>query len=92
MYQAGSKKGHFEEKASKEEREYVKALNEENQAKSRREVWSRNQDIARKHHTNLYETNRAHNHLQAELDQLYNPVFACPTAVFPEEDEKKWKL
>ncbi|KAL8724249.1 MAG: hypothetical protein Q9166_008055, partial [cf. Caloplaca sp. 2 TL-2023] len=40
----------------------------------------------------LEETDRAHKNLQAELDALYNSIFAGPTPKFPGEDQKEWAL
>ncbi|KAL8942670.1 MAG: hypothetical protein Q9216_001524 [Gyalolechia sp. 2 TL-2023] len=92
MHRAVGKKEKFAEKASKEEREYVEALAAENQAKSRREEWIKNRDEARKHHAELEQTESTHKRLQAELDALYNSIFAGPTPEFPGEDRKEWAL
>ncbi|KAL8963434.1 MAG: hypothetical protein Q9193_000304 [Seirophora villosa] len=92
MHRAVGKKEQFAEKASKEEREYAEALAEENQAKSRREEWVKNRDEARKHHAELEGINSTHRRLQAELDSLYNSIFAGPTPDFPDEDQKEWAL
>ena len=89
MHRATGKKEQFAEKASKEEREYVEALAAENQAKSRREKWIKNRDEARKQHAMLEDTDRTHKRLQAELDSLYNSIFAGPSPEFPGEDQKE---
>ncbi|KAL8655962.1 MAG: hypothetical protein Q9210_000559 [Variospora velana] len=92
MHRAVGKKEKFAEKASKEEREYVEALAEENQAKSRRDEWVKNRDEARKHHAELEGIYSTHRRLQAELDALHNSIFAGPTPEFPGEDQKEWAL
>ncbi|KAI4288877.1 MAG: hypothetical protein L6R35_001857 [Caloplaca aegaea] len=92
MHRAVGKKEKFAEKVSKEEREYVEALAEENQAKSRRGEWVKNRDEARKHHAELEGINSTHRRLQAELDALYDSIFAGPTPEFADEDQKEWAL
>ncbi|KAL8988335.1 MAG: hypothetical protein Q9177_002577 [Variospora cf. flavescens] len=92
MHRAVGKKEKFVEKVGKEEREYVEALAEENQAKSRRGEWVKNRDEARKHHAELKGINSTHRSLQAELDALYDSIFAGPTPEFPDEDQKEWAL
>ncbi|KAL8858943.1 MAG: hypothetical protein Q9178_004622 [Gyalolechia marmorata] len=92
MHRAVGKKEKFAEKATKEEREYVEALAAENEAKSRREEWIKNRDEARKHHALLEDTDRTHKNLQAELDALYNSIFAGPSPEFPGEDQKEWAM
>lgn len=92
MHRAVGKKQQFAEKASKEEREYVKALAAENQAKSRLGEWIKNRDEARKHHATLENTDRIHKSLQAELDALYNSIFAGPSPEFPGEDQKEFAM
>lgn len=90
LYRAGGKKERWTEKASKEEREYVEALNAETQAKSRLEEWNKNREIARQSHAELQTVANTHNKLQAELDALYNSIFAGPSPEFPGEDQKEW--
>ena len=90
FYRAGGKKESFAEKASKEEREYVEALNAEVKAKSRRDEWSFNREIAKIRHAELEKANQTHLKLQAELDALYNSIFSGPTPEFPMEDQKEW--
>lgn len=88
-YRAGGKKEKFEKKASKEEREYFEAINEEHQARSRLQQWRAAWDIAFKDHQQLEKTAKCHQELQDELDALYNEVFAGFTPDFPGEDEKE---
>lgn len=90
FYGAGGKKDKFQEKASKEEREYVEALNAEYEAKSRRDEWTRNREVARKTHAELEQINQRHHSLQAELDAMYNSIFSGPTPDVPGEDQKEW--
>lgn len=90
LYRASGKKERWQEKASKEEREYVEALNEENQAKSRRDEWSKNRDIARQSHTELEQVASTYTSLQGELDALYHSIFAGPSPDYPGEDQKEW--
>ncbi|KAL8875633.1 MAG: hypothetical protein Q9198_006038 [Flavoplaca austrocitrina] len=92
MHRAAGKKEQFAEKASKEEREYVEALAAENQAKSRHEEWVKNRDEARKQHAMLEDTDRTHKRLQAELDSLYDSIFAGPSPEFPGEDQKEFAM
>lgn len=90
MYRAGGKKDRFEEKASKEEREYFEALNAENQARSRREEWNKSLEAAKKDHLELEKVANKHRNLQTQLDALYDGIFAGPSPEFPSEDAKEY--
>ena len=88
-HKASGRKERFAEKAAKEEREYFDAIQEQKtaedelayvrQLKAEAEVQRQKVDG---------DTNR-HNHLQQQLDQLYNSIFAGQTPEFPEEDRKE---
>ena len=92
LYRAGGKKERWAEKASKEEREYVEALNAEIQAKSRRDEWVKNRDMERQKCAELQQIAYTHDQLQVELDALYNSIFGGPTPDVPGEDQKEWAL
>ncbi|KAL9595987.1 MAG: hypothetical protein Q9219_006110 [cf. Caloplaca sp. 3 TL-2023] len=78
MHRAVGKGAKFAEKARKEEREYVEAVTAEHQCRSRRDEWSRLRDEAQKQHNELEATVKTHRTAQAELDALYESIFAGP--------------
>ena len=90
FYRASGRKQEFEDKASKERREYVKARNAERQAKSRRDTLVKNRAIAKQSHTELESDVKKHNDLQAKLDTLYDLIFEGYTLNVPGEDAREW--
>lgn len=86
-YRLGRKTEKFEQRASKEEREYFEALQQENEAKERLKYLNDNIEKARAKRNELQPTAKRHADAQAELDKLYNQIFSGPTPDFPGEDE-----
>ena len=89
FYRASGRKEEFEDKASKERSEYVKARNAERQAKSRRDTLVKNRAIAKQRHTELEDDVEKHNDLQAKLDTLYDLIFEGHTPDLPGEDARE---
>ena len=90
FYRASGKEGKFEEEASKEREEYIKARNAETHAKSRRQTWVQNRETARRSHAKIEDDVKKHNDLQAKLDTLYDLIFAGHTPDVPGEDACEW--
>jgi hypothetical protein len=82
----------FEAKTSKEEREYFDAVQEENKAKSQRDMLAQQLFAAEATHTHFKQETDRHSSLKAQLDALYNSIFAGATLGFPEEDAKEWAV
>lgn len=88
-YKVSRKEAKFNEKASKEEKEYFDVLQEEH----------RSNEIRRNLATNLIEAQNAkkdleaaasrHKQAQQDLDDLYDSIFEGPTPGFPEEDMRE---
>ena len=74
-YRASGKRQQFEERASKEEREYFEALRAESQARSRKEEWQRILEEAKEEPAKLEDVASNHRALQKELDALYDSLF-----------------
>lgn len=88
-YRVGGKKEKFEQKASKEEREYFEAVVAQKHAEDERTVLRTQLEEARKKKANYEKAADTHKQAQEELDELYNSIFAGPTPDFPEEDPKE---
>lgn len=88
-YKVGGQKDKFEARAAKEEREYFDALQEEHKAG----VMKQNVDAmlaeAGRAGEELEGKVAAHQAAQAELDGLYESIFAGPTPGLSEEDERE---
>jgi hypothetical protein len=88
-YKMGGKKEKFAEKAEKEEREYVAAVQEHFNAQRQLDLLKSSLAAAVKTHNELLAASVVHSQAQTELDALYNSIFAGPTPDFPEEDAKE---
>ncbi|KAL9107310.1 MAG: hypothetical protein Q9227_007762 [Pyrenula ochraceoflavens] len=86
-YRIGGKRESFESKASKEEKEYFDALNEEHHAKQKEAQLNVELLEASKMSTDLAAVKEQHDHLQRQLDSLYNSIFEGPSPDFPYEDK-----
>ncbi|EIN06570.1 hypothetical protein PUNSTDRAFT_72180 [Punctularia strigosozonata HHB-11173 SS5] len=76
----------FKAKASKEEREYLEALQREIEEKQRRDKLKSDLAEADRIKSQLIEVARRNELDQAELKQLYESIFQGPTPDAPEED------
>jgi len=88
-YKLGGKKEKFEAKASKEEREWLEAVQEELHCKRAVEQLKINLDDATKTNSDLSAVASVHTSTKAELDALYKSIFEGPTPDIPGEDEKE---
>lgn len=88
-YRVGGKKEKFQEKASKEEKEYFDAVTAEFRAKQLRATLDANLKEAEKTRQELERVASQHDDFQKRLDDLYNSIFSGPTPDFPQEDEKE---
>jgi len=79
----------FEEKASKEEREYFEAVRAQKAAEDHHALLLRNRDEALKARADVQGVAHRHNQLQTDLDALYTRIFQGATPEFPEEDQQE---
>lgn len=91
-YKLGGKKEKFDEKASKEEREYFEAVIAQKAAEDERVMLREQLKDAQRVKGELEGTAETHRQAQEELDELYNSIFAGPTPEFPEEDAKEFPV
>ncbi|KAF9484155.1 hypothetical protein BDN70DRAFT_872854 [Pholiota conissans] len=86
------KKEQYEAKESKEEREYVEALEEEMREKRKYETSQSYLKEAQAVMADLNEKRTLYESAQAELQALYQRVFDGPTESFPEDDKLEYDL
>lgn len=79
----------FQEKSSKEEREYFNAIQQQKSAEDKHSLLLHNRDEAMKARSNLEAPAQRHTQLQQDLDVLYNHIFQGATPEFPEEDQQE---
>lgn len=91
-YRIGGKKEKFEEKASKEEKEYFDAVTAQFRAKQLRATLDANLKGAETSKKELERVAEQHKRFQRQLDELYNSIFGGPTPDFPQEDEKEQQV
>lgn len=88
-HKASGRKERFAEKAAKEEKEYFDAIQAQKSAEDELAYAKQlNAEANNRKIQNQQEADR-HNRLQAELDALYNSIFAGHTPEFPDEDRKE---
>ena len=85
-YKVARKTERFEEKASKEERDYFEALQAEQNAKETRGSLAHQLSQAHEIRQQLEATAAQHRQAQKDLDTLYDGIFQGHTPGFPEED------
>jgi hypothetical protein len=85
----GGKKEKFQEQATKEEKEWLSAVQQELVAKRGLEQLKLNLDDAERAQVEFLDIASIRNQCQLELDEIYNQVFDGPTPDVPEEDEKE---
>ena len=88
-YRITGKKEHFQETASKEEKEWLDAVQNELTAKKGLEHLKLTSAEAQKQNSELFDVLSLRNATQAELDQLYHSIFSGPNPDIPGEDEKE---
>ncbi|EPQ26391.1 uncharacterized protein PFL1_06039 [Pseudozyma flocculosa PF-1] len=90
-YKVARKQERFEEKASKEEQDYLHAIQAERSATEEKEALQRLLDEARQRREHLHSETRQHDDAQRELDALYHGIFRGATPGFPDEDVQERK-
>lgn len=88
-YKVGRKEAKFNERASKEEREYFEVLQEEHKTQEMRKNAGNALTDAQKSQADLKNVLARHQQAQRELDELYDSIFEGPTPGFPEEDDRE---
>ncbi|KAF1930483.1 uncharacterized protein M421DRAFT_58880 [Didymella exigua CBS 183.55] len=88
-HKATGRKERFAEKAGKEEREYFDAIMEQKTAEDELAYVRQLKAEAELQRQKFDSESTRHNHLQQQLDHLYNSIFAGQTPGFPEEDCKE---
>ncbi|KAI4952377.1 hypothetical protein J4E91_002846 [Alternaria rosae] len=88
-HKASGKKEKFAEKAAKEEKEYFDAIQEQKSAEDELAYAKQLRAEAETRKNEISSQAQRHNALQADLDALYNSIFAGHTPEFPDEDRKE---
>ncbi|KAE8849022.1 hypothetical protein HRS9122_03038 [Pyrenophora teres f. teres] len=88
-HKASGKKERFAEKAAKEEKEYFDAIQAQKSAEDELAYAKQLHDEAEARKKGIAAEAQRHSTLQAELDALYNSIFAGRTPEFPDEDRKE---
>ncbi|CAK5271198.1 unnamed protein product [Mycena citricolor] len=86
------RKDKFEAKASKEEREYVEALENEMREKNIQETVETLLAEAHVVHEDLQQKLQQHQRAQQDLNALYSKIFDGPTQAYPEDDRLEYVL
>ncbi|KAL6702739.1 hypothetical protein ACN47E_000973 [Coniothyrium glycines] len=88
-HKASGRKERFAEKAAKEEKEYFDAIQEQKSAEDELAYARQLKAEAETQRARFEQSAQRHAALQAELDALYNAIFAGHTPEFPDEDDKE---
>ncbi|KAF1937458.1 hypothetical protein EJ02DRAFT_458721 [Clathrospora elynae] len=88
-HKASGKKEKFAEKAAKEEKDYFDAIQAQKSAEDELAYAKQLRAEAETRKTDIAAQTTRHKALQAELDALYNSIFAGHTPEFPDEDRKE---
>lgn len=88
-YKFGGKQDAFDERATKEEKEWLDAVASQIAAKNALEKLNFELNEATKQGAGLMDIAKIHNQTALELDALYNSIFKGPTPSMPVEDEKE---
>jgi len=89
-HKASGRKDRFSEKAAKEEKEYFDAIQAQKSADDELSYLKQLKAEADLQKSHFEAAAQRHQSLQAELDALYNSIFAGPTPEFPGEDQKEY--
>jgi hypothetical protein len=85
-YKIGGKEEKFNEKATKEEKEWLDAVQAQLQCKQNLEHINSSLADAIRTNNELSSVSAIHNAAGVEMDELYNSIFEGPTPDLPEED------
>src|ERR1700709_1168069 len=88
-FRIGGKKEKFEDQATKEEKEWLDAVQLELRAKNGLEHLKLDLMEAERTNAKLADIASVHNASHLEMDELYNQIFQGPTPDDPEEDRKE---
>ncbi|KAI8932404.1 hypothetical protein NX059_010591 [Plenodomus lindquistii] len=88
-HKASGRKERFSEKAAKEEKEYFDAIQAQKSAEDELAYATQLKAEAETQKSRYEAEAQRHQRLQADLDALYNSIFAGPTPEFPDEDNKE---
>lgn len=88
-HKASGRKEKFTEKAAKEEKEYFEAVQSQKSAEDELSYVRQLKAEADVQKSQFAQSAKRHDQLQAELDALYNSIFAGHTPEFPDEDRKE---
>ncbi|EOA86629.1 hypothetical protein ACJQWK_08975 [Exserohilum turcicum] len=88
-HKASGKKERFAEKAAKEEKEYFDAIQQQKSAEDELAYTRQLLHEAEARKSDLQSQVKRHESLQAELDALYNTIFAGCIPEFPDEYQKE---
>jgi uncharacterized coiled-coil protein SlyX len=91
-YKFGGKKEKFAEDASKEEKEWLEAVQKELGCKRNVEQLESKLSEAKATNAELSEIVKTHWQTKSQLDALYQPIFDGPTPEIPGEDEKEQQM
>ncbi|KAF8192770.1 hypothetical protein K438DRAFT_1590143 [Mycena galopus ATCC 62051] len=86
------RKDKFEAKASKEEREYVEALEQETQVRRQHETVETLIAEAKAVRMDLHEKQRLYRQTKTDLAALYSQIFDGPTQAYPEDDQLEYQF
>lgn len=89
LYRAGGKKDMFAEKAEKEQRDYLDAVQQAQEEQNINWKLKEDMDKAEKKHKELESTVQRRTNLERQLHELHESIFAGPTPGFPKEDAKE---
>ena len=88
-YRLGGKREKFEQKASKEEQDWVEAVQRGFEVQKKLDLLNQNLAEATKTSADMENVAATYNHAELELDSLYRPVFQGPTPDIPGEDQRE---
>ncbi|RDL38132.1 uncharacterized protein BP5553_05565 [Venustampulla echinocandica] len=91
-YKMSGKRGEFEQKAAKEERDYFEAVQAEFEASRSLEALQKNLKEAQQTKEEMDMVLVTHQAASEALDKLYASVFDGPTPGFPEEDQAEQEV
>ncbi|KZV95110.1 hypothetical protein EXIGLDRAFT_834494 [Exidia glandulosa HHB12029] len=92
MHKLTGRGDEFDEKAAKEEREYLDALEQEKRTQTVYEKLEADWAVARNEESDLRRVCKERDDLLEQLDDLYKAVFDGPTPSFPQEDNLEGML
>ncbi|KFY85244.1 hypothetical protein V500_08593 [Pseudogymnoascus sp. VKM F-4518 (FW-2643)] len=88
-YRLGGKREKFEQKASKEEQDWVEAVQRGFEVQKKLDLLNQNLAEATKTSADMENVAATYNQAELELDSLYKSVFQGPTPDIPGEDQRE---